>query len=77
MEKDRGTKDETSHTTRAIDALIGDEEQNEKQKKKKKEKGRGPTNQLPYTLRLPPTTRMDHTMNLFFYLPVQMAYMLT
>ena len=45
--------------TRAIDALIGDEELKEKQKKK--ETGRGPP-----TLRSPPTTRMDHTVSLFF-----------
>ena len=33
--------------TRAIDALIGDEEKNEKQKKKKEEARSGPLTQLP------------------------------
>ena len=62
-------KAKTPTPTRVIDALIGDGEQNEKQKNKKKETVRGPSTQLPWTLRSPPTTRRDHTVSLFFYIP--------
>ena len=43
----------------AIDAFIGDEEQNEKQKKKK-EAGSGLPTQLPWTLQLPHTNQRDN-----------------
>ena len=46
---------------RAIDALIGDEEQ-----KKEKKAQSGPQ---PRTIQSPPTTRRNHTVRLFFLLP--------
>ena len=52
--------------TRAIDVLIGNEEQNEKYKRKKKETESELLTQLPWTLSSSPTTRTDHTVSLFF-----------
>ena len=49
--------------TLAIDAFIGDEEENAKQKKETER--RTPT-KLPIIIRSPPTTPMDHTVTLFF-----------
>ena len=54
-------------STRAIVALIADEEQDKNRKKnKKKEIGSRPPAQLPWTIRSPPTNRRDHTVSLFF-----------
>ena len=52
-------------SSRVIDALIGDEEQNGKQKKEQKERNRdrAPT-ELHWTILLPFSTRMDHTVDL-------------
>ena len=50
----------------AIDAVIGEEEQNRKQKEEQnKEKGSGPPTQMNKTIRSPLTTRIDHTVGLF------------
>ena len=59
--KERRTKPPT--TTRTIDVLIGDEEQNGKQKK---ETGSGTPGQLNWTIQSPPTTCRGHTVRLFF-----------
>ena len=45
-ERNQGTEEETSYPTRAVDVLIGEEEQNGKQKEEKKRKEKLPT-QLP------------------------------
>ena len=51
--------------SRAIDALIGDEEQNGKQKKGKKVKETGSGPLIPWIIWSPLTTLMDHTLDLF------------
>ena len=51
--------------TRAMDALIGEDEQHRKRRKKRKETGSGTPTQLPWTIWSPLTTRMDHTVGLF------------
>ena len=63
---DQGTEGETSRSTREIDVLIGDEQQNGKEKKEEKERNKesvpnpATLNQLVLL-----TTRMDHTVGLF------------
>ena len=54
-------------TTREIDALIGDEEEQKAVERKRKTR-RWTLTKLPWTIRSPPTTRRDHTMSLFFCL---------
>ena len=51
---------------RAIDALIGDEEQNGKLKRTEKKAGSESPTQLTWTNQSPPTTRRDYTVGLFF-----------
>ena len=63
--KDKSQRMKLPTSSQAIDALIGNEEQNRKKKKEKKiEIGSGPPAQLPWTIWLLLTTRMDNTVGL-------------
>ena len=56
--------------TRAIDALIGDEEKMEEKRKEQKERNRERTpTQLTWTICSPPKISMDHTVSPFFFTP--------
>ena len=68
-ERDRDTEVDLPNPNpfQAIDAPIGDEEQNENRKRtNKKETKSGPQTKLPWTIRSPPTNHRDHTVGLFF-----------
>ena len=49
----------------AIDALIGDEQTEKKEEIKQRKRVSAPPTQLPWTIRSPCTTRMDHSVGLF------------
>ena len=66
--KRKGIKTERvkpSTPSQAIDAHIGDEEQNGKQKKNKKKKRSGSPTRQPQTIWSPLMTHMNHTVGLF------------
>ena len=62
--------------SRAIDAFIGDEEQNGKQKRTKERNREWSPTQLPWTIQSPPTTRRDPTISLLFSNPCPQGSML-
>ena len=53
-------------TSQATDALIGNEEQNDKQKRTKRKTGSGSQTQLPWTIQSPPMMLREHSEPILF-----------